>query len=456
MARVLTDAAVRKFRPGPQRRVIRDAAATSLYLVIQPSGHKSWMMRFRRPGGKPGKIVLGPLDASGRELMGEPQIGQPLSLVAARALAAAVHRERALGRDPVGDHKARKHRQRAEIAERSASSFAFAARQFIEEHARPHTRRWPEAARMLGYQPEDLSPIPGGLVVRWGDRPVGEIDGHDVWGVIDEARRIGVPGREVRNPGISEARGRALLAILSSLFGWLLRQRRVTTNPCAGIHRPPASKPRERVVSSDELRRLWLACDEVEEPFRSIFRLLALTGQRLNEVAGMRREELRDDGMWHLSGSRTKNRLAHLVPLPALALSIIAGMPAGRTQFIFTTSAGRPPTSWSGPKARLDAAMLTLAQEERGPDIVIEPWRLHDLRRTFVTGLVEMGVPPHVVEQTINHISGTRAGVAGIYNKSQLLTERRAALERWAAHVERLVAGKPTEKIVNLPVRERA
>jgi integrase len=196
--------------------------------------------------------------------------------------------------------------------------------------------------------------------------------------------------------------------------------------------------------------------DAFAEYVRSIFRLLALTGQRLNEVAGMRREELRDDGMWHLSGSRTKNRLAHLVPLPALALSIIAGMPAGQTQFIFTTSAGRPPTSWSGPKARLDAAMLTLAQEERGPDIVIEPWRLHDLRRTFVTGLVEMGVPPHVVEQTINHISGTRAGVAGVYNKSQLLTERRAALERWAAHVERLVAGKPTEKIVNLPVRERA
>ena len=256
---------------------------------------------------------------------------------------------------------------------------------------------------MLGYWPEDLSPIPGGLAVRWGNRPVGEIDGHDVWSIIDEARRLGVPGRPVRNPGLSEARGRALLAILSSLFGWLQRQRRVATNPCAGIHHPPASKPRDRVLSGDELRWLWLACDEVEEPYHSIFRLLALSGQRLNEVAGMRREELRDDGMWHLPGSRTKNHLAHLVPLPPLAQSIIAAVPPGQNQFVFTTSAGRPPTHWSKAKSKLDAAMLALARKECGPDAVIEPWRLHDLRRGFVTGLVEIGVPPHVVEQVVNH-----------------------------------------------------
>jgi integrase len=102
--------------------------------------------------------------------------------------------------------------------------------------------------------------------------------------------------------------------------------------------------------------------------------------------------------------------------------------------------------------------MLTLAREERGPDAVIEPWRLHDLRRSFVTGLVEIGVPRHVVEQVVNHVSGTRAGVAGVYDKSQLLPERRAALERWAAHVERLVSGdaaarplEPMDNVITLP-----
>src|SRR5262245_7952615 len=107
-AKMLTDAAVKKLKPIPgRRRIVRDAGARSLYLVVQPSGHKSWVMRFRRPSGTPGKISLGPVDLSGREIAGEPAIGMPLTLTGARQLAAQVHRERVLGRDPVADHKVR-------------------------------------------------------------------------------------------------------------------------------------------------------------------------------------------------------------------------------------------------------------------------------------------------------------------------------------------------------------
>ena len=336
MTKPLTAAAVAKFRPGRKRRRIRDLGARSLFLIIEPSGHKSWLMRFRTPSGRIGKMTLGPVDMSGKEVKGDPQIGQPLTLAAARLLAAEVHRERALGHDPIADHAARKHRQRAEIAELNAASFAVVARQFIEEHARPNTRRWQETARMLGFQPEDLSPIPDSLAIRWSDRPVGKIDGHDVWSVVDEARRLGIPGRPVRNTGLSEARGRALFSVLSSLFGWLQRQRRVAANPCTNAYQPPAIKARDRVLNKDEIRWFWLASDGIGEPFKSIFRLLLLTGQRLDEVAGMRRTELRDDGTWHLPGERTKNRRAHVVPLPPLARSIIAAMPAGENQFVFT------------------------------------------------------------------------------------------------------------------------
>ena len=125
MPKPLTAAAVAKYRPGPRRRTIRDTGAQSLYLVIQPSGRKSWMMRFRRPGGKPGKLVLGPVYVEG-EPPGEPTVGMPLTLAGARQLAAAVHRERALGRDPVADHKARRHRQRAELETRAAGTSASA------------------------------------------------------------------------------------------------------------------------------------------------------------------------------------------------------------------------------------------------------------------------------------------------------------------------------------------
>lgn len=309
---------------------------------------------------------------------------------------------------------------------------------------------------MLGFQPDNLSPIPDSLTIRWGDRPVGKIDGHDIWSVVDEARRLGIPGRPVRNPGLSEARGRALFSALSSLFSWLQRQRRVTANPCANAYQPPATKARDRVLSQDEIRWFWLACDGVGEPFKSIFRLLLLTGQRLNEVAGMSRTELRDDGTWHLRGERTKNRRAHVVPLPPLVQSIIAAMPVGDNQFIFTTSVGKPPVSWSKTKAELDRLILALAQEERaqkgerGPDMVIEPWRLHDLRRTAVTGMAELAVRPDVIELTVNHAGGSRGGIAGVYNRSELIEERRAALECWARHIERLITGAAADKVVFL------
>jgi len=104
----LTDRAVLRYKPGAKRRRIRDPHAKSLFLVIEPSGIKSWQIRFRRPTGQIGKLTLGRFDASGRELKDDPEIGQPLTLAAARQLAAKVHRERELGRDPIADHKARK------------------------------------------------------------------------------------------------------------------------------------------------------------------------------------------------------------------------------------------------------------------------------------------------------------------------------------------------------------
>jgi hypothetical protein len=208
----LTDRAVRSYKPGAKRRRIRDSLAKSLFLVIEPSGIKSWQMRFRRPTGQIGKLTLGRVDASGRELKDDPEIGQPLTLAAARQLAAKVHRERELGRDPIADHKARKHRQRAELIHRSNNTFAAAARAYVEEHAKLKQRRWPETARLLGMQPNSPEPIAGGLAERWGEKPVGAIDGHDIWCAVDEAHRQGVPGLKARNKGLSEARARGLLS----------------------------------------------------------------------------------------------------------------------------------------------------------------------------------------------------------------------------------------------------
>jgi integrase len=456
LSKVLTAAAVAKYRASSKHRVIRDAGARSLYLTIAPSGAKSWLMRFRRPDGRPAKIVLGPLH-NGGETPGPPVVGMPLTLQGARQLAAEIHRQRALGADVVGDHKARKHRQRAEIIERNGNTFAAAVRAYVDEHARPKTRNWRETAHRLGLDYADENddepePTRGGLVQRWADRDVRSIDGHDIWSVTDEARRLGIPGIVARNDGLSDARGRALFVALSSFFSWLKRQRRIDSNPCAGEARPTGPASRDRVLTADEIRWLWQATDQVGEPFGAIFKLLLLTGSRLDEVAGMMATELQDDGTWHLPGARTKNKRAHMVPLPPLAREIIANVNRKRgAVLIFTITGTTPVSGWSRAKSRLDDLMLALAKAERR-DAKIEPFRLHDLRRTFVTGLVELGVPPHVVELAVNHVSGTRSGVAGVYNRSEMMPERKAALERWAAHIIGLVS--VTDNVVTLPPRQ--
>jgi integrase len=458
LVKELTAAAVAKYRPGPKRRRIRDALTKSLFLVIEPTGTKSWQMRFRTPSGRIGKLTLGRVDFSGRELKDDPQIGQPLTLAAARQLAAKVHRERGLGHDPIADHQARKHRNRAEIEERNASTFGAAVRAYVEEHARPKIRRWPETARMLGLRYPRGSGAPelikGGLADRWADRPVRDIDSHDIWSVTDEARRVAVPGLAARNPEASDARARALFGALSGLFSWLKRRRRIEINPCANLDHPSGPEARERTLSDDEIRWFWRACGEVGEPFGTIFRLLLLTGARLNEVAGMRRDELSADAaMWQLPGHRTKNKRPHKVPLPSGAQAIIAAATGGQ-QIIFSTTGSTPPSGWSRAKRRLDAAMLAFARAERGPDVTIPGFRLHDLRRTAVTGMAELGIRPDVIELVVNHVSGHRGGIAGVYNRSELMAERKNALERWSAHVEGLATGQ-ANNVVDMHLRQQ-
>jgi integrase len=455
----LTAAAVAKYRAGPKRRRIRDAGARSLFLTIYPSGAKSWEMRFRSPTGRIGKLTLGPV-YDGDETAGPPVVGMPLTLAGARQLAAEIHRQRALGHDPIADHKSARRRKRAEVEEHNANTFAVAVADFIAEAARPKNRGWRWTAQLLGlrYSEDEDEPelIKGGLAERWSDRPVASLDAHDIFTAVDEARRIGVPGTPARNPGISEPRAMALHAALGACFSWLARHRRVPSNPCHGLSRPAASAPRERVLSADELRWFWQACETVDapravsapRPFGAAFRLLLATGQRRNEVAEMTRDELGED-MWSLPGSRTKNGRPHQVPLSPLARDLIASMPDDGS-FVFTTTGTSAISGWSKAKARLDQEMLRLARQERGARFAIPPWRVHDLRRTAVTGMVELGIPPHVVELVVNHVSGTRAGVAGVYNKAELIHERRGALERWAAHLGGLTAPK-TDKVINLP-----
>jgi integrase len=467
VARMLTTAAVTKLKATAKTQEIPDAGAPGLRLVIQPSGAKSWAMRFRRPGGKQGNLTLGKLDTSGRETDAAPVIGEPLTVAGARALANEISRQRARDLDVVAQQRAEKQRRRAVVQERGANTFAAAVQDFIEgHHAKGTDRRprdWREVARTLGLDyplegDEGPATIKGGLCDRWRDKPVAEIDGDDIFHMIEEAKVHGIPGMGRKNNGVSKARGRKMAAALGGLFGWLLSKRWVKVNPCAGIGRQAAPAARDRVLNvkadvrnADELRWLWAASDNVGHPFGPLCKLLLLTGCRLNEIARMSRAELSDDSATlRLPGERTKNSLPHDVPLPPLAREILNGLPQfPGCEFVFSTAGKTPISGFSKYKTRFDAAMLAEAKKEKGK---VAPWRLHDFRRTCATGMAGIGIAPHVIEAVLNHVSGARASVAGTYNREAYEPEKRAALARWTDHIVGIVSGRAANVV---PLRGR-
>ena len=440
MAKILTAAAIERLRPGKERVEIPDGGCPGLYLIIQPSSVKSFAMRFRRPGGRTAKLTLGKVNLTNKEIGDEPVIGAPLTLSAARKLAAQIHHDRARGKDVI----AARHREKLERATLGERTFAQAAVDFTDQYLRRRTRGWLARARLLGVRPgEDggLEILPKGLSDRWRDRPLGEISGDDIHAIVDEARERGVPGlerRRLRRPasakGPSEAQARAMHSALSKMFAWLVGRRRIATSPVVGVAKPSILQSRDRVLTGDELVKFWRAASAERTEFAAVLKLLLLTGQRLGEVRGMRRAELAGD-LWTIPGERTKNRRVHVVALPPMAREIVASVDGTAGEVIFTTDGSHPVAIGSKIKRRLDAGMA------------IAPWRLHDLRRTCATGMAEIGVAPHIVEAVLNHVSGAKAGVAGTYNRAQYAKEKKVALERWAAHVDGLVSGRAAKVV---------
>jgi integrase len=429
--KTLTEAAVQRLKPHPtKRRVVRDPQSQSLFLMIQPSGHKSWIMRFRRGDGA-AKMFLGPLDASGRPHTGEPEVGQPLSLVAARRLASRINSDRAVGVDVVGAHRAKKHHQKVAAVEAATNSFAAAAKDFITQHAQPNTRGARETAANLGFDAE-LGAKPNGLAARWGDRSIKSIDANDLHAAVEEARKFSIPGVAPKRDEVSENRARKLHASLSQMFGWLKRSRRVDVNPMIGLHPPAVPAARDRVLTDAEIAQVWVAFTAAKEPFTSVLRLLLLTGCRRDEISKLEWTEVSDDcSVITLPGTKTKNRFPFLVPLPSQARDLIAARQR-EGKYVFSTTGGIAPISgWSKVKARVDAAAENIA-----------PWRVHDLRRTCATGMASIGVPPHTIEACLNHVSGFKNSVAGTYNRYAYLDEKRDALAKWADHVRSIVGGK--------------
>jgi integrase len=230
-------------------------------------------------------------------------------------------------------------------------------------------------------------------------------------------------------------------AALSVLFTFAVKRRKVASNPTSGLWHPEAPEARDRVLTDADIKVFWLATDKIPVPFGAVLKLLLLTGCRANEVNGMRWSELGADGVWIIPGVRTKNHRPHAVPLSPLAQSIISQVPRLESDFVFTTTGTSPISGWSKIKHALDEKMK------------VEPWRVHDLRRTAASGMQRLGIRTEVIERALNHVSGSFGGVTGIYQRDPLTEEVQTALLRWSQHIAGLVANKG--KIVNMPQKRK-
>jgi integrase len=200
------------------------------------------------------------------------------------------------------------------------------------------------------------------------------------------------------------------------------------------------------VLTEAELVEVWNAC--LDDDHGRIVRLLILTGQRRAEMGNLDWSELKlEKRQIELPERRTKNSRAHVVPLSDEALSILEGIAAtdGR-DLVFGLGVGGF-SGWSKAKRDLNER-IAQARKRAGVKTTMPGWTIHDLRRSFVTHVSERGLaPPHVVEAIVNHISGAKAGVAGVYNRASYLTEKRQALELWGAQVAALIDGRDSNII---------
>ena len=214
-------------------------------------------------------------------------------------------------------------------------------------------------------------------------------------------------------------------ATLSAFFNWLVREGLLDTNCVTGTGKAVEGAPRSRVLSDAELRTLWARL--TQDQWGNILRLLVLTGQRRSEIADLRWSEVVfDRALIVLPPARTKNSREHSLPLSHQALAILRQYWASGSH-----------------KADNDARVfdglgMSHRKKELDEQVGIAHWLLHDLRRTCATGMAELGVQPHIIEAVLNHVSGHKAGVAGIYNRARYEADMRNALQRWADHLDQI------------------
>lgn len=372
-----------------------------LTLIVQPTGAKSWQVRYRA-GGVRRRMGLGSYPA--------------VSLADARKSANAALLEVLQGNDPAGERKAKKTVQLSDRDKVGA---------LIEQFAKRHlsTLKSGETAK------RELNRH---VVSVWGDRDIHDIKKRDVIDLLDG---IADSGRVVS--------ANRVRAYLNKFLNWCVERDIIDQSPAMGVKPAAKEQSRDRVLSDDEIRWFWEACQREGHPWGHLGKLLLLTGQRVGEVCGMTDGEVGSD-LWRLSADRTKNGRAHDVPMSGATFQALGDIERIKSDrgLILTTTGKTPLSGFHKGRNHLADRMIKIASEEMGEAVDIPHWTFHDLRRTAATGMARLGIPVRVTEAVLNHVSGSGGGIVAVYQRYDYADEKRDALNAWARFVSELVDGR--------------
>jgi integrase len=412
MARALTTKAIEAAKAGDSRREMPDPALSGLYLIVQPSGVKSWALRYRH-AGKPKKLTLGRWPVMG--------------LADARSAASAAIEAVDHGSDPSAAKKATKAAKlEAQLSERDTIKTLVG--QFGVRHL--STLKSGETVKRE---------LDRHVVAVWGERNIHDIAKRDVIDLLDG---IADSGRVVT--------ANRVRAYLNKFLSWCVERDIIQQSPAMGVKPVAKEKSRDRVLTDQEIRLFWLACEREGQPWGHLGKMLLLTGQRLGEVVKMTDREVTGD-LWHLTAERTKNARAHDVALSEAARDVLGAVERvkGNAGYVFTTTGSSALQGYHKGRNHIAKRMAEIASHERDEVVEIPHWTFHDLRRTAATGMARMGIPVRVTEAVLNHVSGTGGGIVSVYQRHDYADEKRDALAAWARFVADLVDGKP-ENVVRI------
>jgi integrase len=382
----LTKSMIDALAAGLVETVYWDETLPGFGVKVTPAGRKVFIVLYRTggSGSRLRKYTIGP---HGR-----------VTLHVARGEAQRVLGARREGRDLAGEKR---------DARRKISSDR--VKDLVDAFTRQHLakrRSGAEISRLLQRE----------VVERWGSRSIHTITKREVVSMLGELVDRGTPAAAIK-----------LHKVCGTFFNWCVGRALLDRSPSEGVPTPALAGSRDRVLTDSELGRVLRAADQIGGVYGGIVLLLALTGQRREEVAQMIWDEIDlRERMWTLDGARTKNRRPHFIFLSAPAIALIEKMPRlGR--YVFTQSGEKPFAAFSTSKRQLD--------EVSG----LKNWVIHDLRRTVVSGMARLGVAPHVADKILNHTSGSISGVAAVYQRHEFMAEREEALTRWGDHVSGLI-----------------